>query len=67
MYQNMIGPICGKCQDRMTWVAEHIVSSKPMQVFHCQACDKYAAALPSTNSVPGGAAASKVTIQPKAS
>jgi hypothetical protein len=51
-FQNIPGPICGKCQERMTWVAEHIVDSKPMQVFHCEACDKYAAALPGTDGAP---------------
>ena len=60
-FKDMPSPICGKCQQRMTWVSEQIVDSKPMQVFHCETCDKLAAALPSTNGVPTSAAPGIVT------
>jgi protein-arginine kinase activator protein McsA len=57
----MRGPTCGKCQQAMTWVAEQIVDTKPMQVFHCENCDKYAAALPGTNGVSTSIAPGLVT------
>jgi hypothetical protein len=44
--QAIKGPVCGKCKKRMTWVSEQIVDAKPMQVFHCETRDKYAATLP---------------------
>ena len=37
-------PICKKCAKPMTWVAEHFVESDPVEVFHCESCDRYAAA-----------------------
>jgi hypothetical protein len=45
----------------MTWVSEQIVDNKPMQVFHCENCDKYAAALPGTNGVSTSIAPGLVT------
>jgi hypothetical protein len=36
----------------MTWVSEQVVDNKPMQVFHCDTCEKYAAAAPGTENVP---------------
>jgi hypothetical protein len=51
-FKTTSGPICRKCQRPMAWVSEQVVESKPMQVFQCEVCDKYAAALPGTNDVP---------------
>jgi hypothetical protein len=45
----------------MTWVAEYAVANKPMQVFKCESCDKYAAALAVTNGAQTGAAPGAVT------
>ena len=38
-------PTCSKCQQLMVWRAEEIVNSRPVQVFHCEICDKYSAEL----------------------
>jgi hypothetical protein len=43
-YQNIPGPICNKCEQCMRWASEQIVDLSPVQVFHCETCDKYAAA-----------------------
>lgn len=45
-FKDMPAPTCGKCQQRMVWVSEQDVKNVPMQVFHCEACEKYAASLP---------------------
>lgn len=57
------GPVCGKCEQQMLWVAEHIVKKEPMQVFHCETCDRYAAAplTRNNNAAPSVASASLVT------
>jgi hypothetical protein len=52
--KNMYAPVCGRCQQTMTWVSEQIVDNKPMQVFYCETCDKFAAALPGTNGISTG-------------
>lgn len=43
--QSIPGPISGKCQQHMAWTAQHIVDSKPIQVFRCETCDRYATEL----------------------
>lgn len=35
----------------MVWRAEEIVNSRPVQVFHCEICDKYSAELQDANGV----------------
>jgi hypothetical protein len=33
----------------MVWINEQIVDGKPIEIFHCEACDKLAAALAPAN------------------
>jgi protein-arginine kinase activator protein McsA len=47
--QDIPGPICGRCQQHMVWINEQIVDGKPIEIFHCEACDKLAAALAPAN------------------
>jgi len=60
-YKSILGQICIRCQQQMDRVSEQIVNGTPMLVFHCDTCDKYSAALLSTNGVPTGLAPSLVT------
>jgi uncharacterized protein YlaI len=30
----------------MVWVGDKVIRNKPLQIFHCETCDKYAASLP---------------------
>jgi hypothetical protein len=48
-HQSALDPICNKCQQAMAWVAEHIIDSKPIAVFHCESCGKYAAVQTAAN------------------
>lgn len=41
---NIVGPECGKCQTLMEWHSVVLVNDIPVNVFHCSACDKFAAA-----------------------
>lgn len=36
-------PVCLKCNHLMVWSCEKIVNKQPVEVFHCAACDQYAA------------------------
>lgn len=49
----------------MLWVSEQLVQGKAVQVFHCESCDKYAAATPESNGVKTPLAAT--TSAPRAS
>lgn len=49
--KNFQTPMCSKCQEPMLWVSEQIVLEKAVQVFHCETCDKYAAATADSNGV----------------
>jgi len=40
---NVVGPECSKCGKPMPWVAVELVDKKPINVFHCDSCDKFAA------------------------
>jgi hypothetical protein len=44
-------PVCGKCQQPMSWISERVVDSRPIQIFHCEDCDRYEAVSPGTNGV----------------
>lgn len=44
-------PACIRCTQPMVWASEQIVSTKPVQVFHCEPCDKYAAVANKFNDV----------------
>jgi protein-arginine kinase activator protein McsA len=61
MLKTITGPICNKCQEHMAWVSEQIVGNIPIQVFHCETCDKYAAELAGTNGVKAEVAPGLVT------
>jgi hypothetical protein len=38
------GPECSSCRKPMEWLSVELVGTKPMNVFHCEACEKFAAA-----------------------
>jgi protein-arginine kinase activator protein McsA len=55
--QDIPGPICGRCQQHMVWINEQIVDGKTVEIFHCESCDKLAAAIASANGQPSEVAA----------
>jgi hypothetical protein len=42
------GPLCSKCEQPMEWLSVQLVGTQPMNVFHCEACERFAAAAAST-------------------
>lgn len=44
-------PACLKCNHLMVWSSEQTVNKQPVQVFHCAACDQYAAVGLNSNGV----------------
>jgi hypothetical protein len=42
------GPECSRCQKPMEWLSVQFVGAQPVNVFHCETCEKFAAAAAST-------------------
>ena len=43
------GPECSRCHEKMEWQSVQLVATQPMNIFHCTACDRIAAAIASTS------------------
>jgi hypothetical protein len=43
------GPECPHCHKQMEWQSVQLVGAQPMNIFHCAACDRIAAAISATS------------------